>query len=611
MPDPHSHWPEATPDPSAPAYPGEAPPPYPGEEAPPYPGDGPPPCPDMSAPVYPGGEAPAYPGEEAPPYPGAAPPPYPDVPAPAYPGEEAPAYPEISAPAYPGEKAPPYPGEEEEAPPRPDGLAPSYPDDPAPAYPGEEAPPYPGEEAPSYPGDPAPGLSYEAPPVYPGDGGPVRQELGGGAGEPESSDEWIDGPGGGTQLPDAAPAAEVSNGPDSGPEQGQGHDGLDGVESQDDLALLTGRRHLKSQQRGMDRAALWQMVAAFPTALVSLCVVFIVFSLFNPLAGPVAAVLWVLSGPLVFQRKVEAVIARRMLGMREPTPAEAQRLDAVWSEVTRRAGVTPGTYQLWVQERAELNATAAAGHIVGVTRHAMERLPNSRLAAVLAHELGHHVGGHTWAGMLADWYALPARTAWRLTLLGLLRLLRSDRPGVMACGGCLTLVLGYMVFALTFMESMWWLTVPLAVGPLLVAWLQRQAEFRADAYAAGLGFGPELEAVLEAEHQSLPTPEPAPDQNPTPAPYVNPYATPTPNPYATPTPNPYTTPNPHANPRPPQAPPPSGVYGTYVPPVPPGPPVPPVVPVLEAASRMPVRTAHTDFAGRLQRLRRAPLPAPR
>ncbi|MFD0385097.1 M48 family metalloprotease [Streptomyces stramineus] len=157
----------------------------------------------------------------------------------------------------------------------------------------------------------------------------------------------------------------------------------------------------------MDGAALSQLVMPLPTALISLVVVSLAFSLVNPLLGLVMAAVWLLSGPLVFHRPAEAAIARHLLKMRRPTREEAERLDAVWEEVTRRAGVSQGTYELWVQERAELNATAAAGHIVAVTRHALDRLPNSQLAAVLAHELGHHVGGHTWAGMLADWYALP------------------------------------------------------------------------------------------------------------------------------------------------------------------------------------------------------------
>ncbi|MFH8788711.1 M48 family metalloprotease [Streptomyces roseoverticillatus] len=335
----------------------------------------------------------------------------------------------------------------------------------------------------------------------------------------------------------------------------------------DDLTLQSGRKHLKAYQRGVDGAALSQLVVTIPTALISLAVVSFASSLLNPVLGLVLPVVWLLSGPLVFHRSAEAAIARYVLRMRRPTPAEAERLSAVWEEVTRRAGVNQGTYELWVQERAELNATAAAGHIVGVTRHALERLPNSRLAAVLAHELGHHVGGHTWAGMLADWYALPARTVWRLITTGLLLLLGSRNVAGIACGGCLSVTFVWFVYVLTFTESMWWLTLPVAIGPFLVAWLHRRAECRADDYAAGLGFGDELMAVLAEEHQARTMP-----------------------------------PVPAAPPVPPTAPAP---YGTYGPPAPPdAPPAPPRPAEAEPAAHPAVRGAHSRFEARLQHLQR-------
>ncbi|MGW1196374.1 M48 family metalloprotease [Streptomyces sp. NPDC002536] len=252
----------------------------------------------------------------------------------------------------------------------------------------------------------------------------------------------------------------------------------------------------------MDGAALSQLLMTLPIALISLAVVTFTFSLINAGLGLIMTFAWLLSGPLVFNHTVEAAIAQRLLGMRQPTPEEAARLWTVWEQVTRRAGVSQGTYVLWVQERAELNATAAAGHIVAVTRHAMDRLPNSQLAAILAHELGHHVGGHTWAAMLADWYALPARTVGRWILAGLTGLLRSKNVAGVACGGCLSLFILWFLYTLTFEASMWWLVLPVTTAPLLIAWLHRRAEHRADDYAAGLGFGSQLMSVLAAEHQA-------------------------------------------------------------------------------------------------------------
>ncbi|WP_329619990.1 M48 family metalloprotease [Streptomyces sp. NBC_01255] len=282
------------------------------------------------------------------------------------------------------------------------------------------------------------------------------------------------------------------------------------VVSHDDLALDHGRRMVKAVQRGIDGAALSHLLVTLPIGLISLGVVTFLSALVNPVLAVVVPVVWLLSGPLVFHRKVESAIARRLFGMRRPTPEEARRLDVVWEQVTRRAGVDQETYELWIQERTELNATAAAGHIVAVTRHAMERLPNSRLGAVLAHELGHHVGGHTWAAMLADWYALPARAAGRGILALLFLLFRTRHWAGVACGGCLSLMIVQFLFVFTFVEGHWWFVLPVAAGPLLIAWLHRRAEFRADAYAVGLGFGQALETVLMAEAQATATPVPKP-----------------------------------------------------------------------------------------------------
>ncbi|MEU6237048.1 M48 family metalloprotease [Kitasatospora sp. NPDC047058] len=273
---------------------------------------------------------------------------------------------------------------------------------------------------------------------------------------------------------------------------------------QDDLVLQSGRKHLKARQRGADGAAVLQLVVTLPTALISLGVVAIGGSAVNPAVGAVVTVLWVCSGALVFHRPTEAAIARHLLGMRRPGPAEAGRLAEVWAEVARRAGVRPETYELWIQEREELNATATAGHIVAVTRHAMDRLPNSQLAAILAHELGHHVGGHTWAGLLADWYALPARTLRRWTVIVLARLVSSSDNRVAGCGGCLTLVVAAAVLSVA--ADLWWLLLPAALAPLLVAWLHRRAEYRADDYAVGLDFRAELTEVLTAEHRARTVP---------------------------------------------------------------------------------------------------------
>ncbi|WP_240507344.1 M48 family metalloprotease, partial [Streptomyces kanamyceticus] len=150
-----------------------------------------------------------------------------------------------------------------------------------------------------------------------------------------------------------------------------------------------------------------------PNFLCSLVIVGMV-ALFLGGIGLILVLLWLLSGLLIFNRAAEGVIARHLLRLRYPTQQELARLQPVWHEVTARAGVEGRTYQLWIEDSDDLNAVAAAGHIVGVTRFAVDRLPSGQLAAVLAHELGHHIGGHSWSTLLGYWYALPGRLAWRV-----------------------------------------------------------------------------------------------------------------------------------------------------------------------------------------------------
>ncbi|MBB5125615.1 M48 family metalloprotease [Streptomyces griseoloalbus] len=364
----------------------------------------------------------------------------------------------------------------------------------------------------------------------------------------------------------------------------------------DDLALDQGRRMVKAVQRGIDGAALSHLLVTVPLGLISLAVVAIVSGLITPVLALIVPVAWLLSGPLVFHRGVESAIARYLFGMRGPTPEEAQRLDVVWEQVTRRAGVDRETYELWIQERTELNATAAAGHIVAVTRHAMERLPNSRLGAVLAHELGHHVGGHTWAAMLADWYALPARAAGRAVLALLFLLFRTKHWAGIACGGCLSLMIVQFLFLMTFVEGMWWLVLPVAAGPLVIARLHRRAEFRADAYAVGLGFGEALEDVLMAEARAAAVPG-APPYGPAPVPPgVPPFQQPYPGQYQAPQPYPgqYQAPQPYPGQY--QAPQPYPGHGH---------PVPPNLGPGKAADsgRLVAKAAHTNAEARLRNVR--------
>ncbi|MFF4082451.1 M48 family metalloprotease [Streptomyces sp. NPDC001777] len=282
----------------------------------------------------------------------------------------------------------------------------------------------------------------------------------------------------------------------------------------DDLVYEHGpgrRVYYTARQRRMDVTALGQLALSLPAFLTSALVVLLVGVLLDIGSGVpfwMPAALWVASGALVFHRPTEDLIARYLFGLRRPMPREAARLEPVWREVTAIAGVDGGRYRLWVEESDGLDALAAAGHVVGVTRYALEHLSSRRLAAVLAHELGHHTGGHAWSLLLCHWYGLPGRLVRRALRATALSLVTPVRCAVYLTGGVLLLALGGFDSAVA--RLLYGLPL-LLVLPYLSAAVGRRAELRADRHAAALGFAPELADVLETlyadgppEHESAP-----------------------------------------------------------------------------------------------------------
>ncbi|MFF2367052.1 M48 family metalloprotease [Streptomyces sp. NPDC058122] len=430
--------------------------PYPGS---PYPGAATPPpeYPVASAPPprYPGGPAPQYPGTGTP---AGHPPQYPGAPGPGGPGSH---YPGAAA----GSPAPPqYPGAGAGSP------APQYPGSPAAQYPGGSYPgaPGPGGPGPQYPGAAA---GSPAPPQYPGSPG---------AGSPAHHPGT---PGADPRFAGAQPQAQPFV-----PRQAVAPDDLD-------YRHEGSRVHLASHQRGADATAVGQLATQIPGALVSLAVVSaLALGIFGTVVGWLVVVAWVASGALVFHRPTELRFARHVLKLRTPLAEERARLEPIWREVTARAGIEANTYELMVENSDDLNAVAVAGHVVGVTTYSLNRIPSSNLAAVLAHELGHHTGGHAWAGLLGYWYSLPGRLAWAFTR-GMARIALAV-AGVFSAAATGLLILFMGMFVVAGFLVAWYITIPLVVAPYLLAWAGRLGELRADQQSAALGFAPEMAEVL-------------------------------------------------------------------------------------------------------------------
>jgi len=240
------------------------------------------------------------------------------------------------------------------------------------------------------------------------------------------------------------------------------------------------------------------ILLALPSFLGSLVVMYVLGTVLYQRAPWVIPVVWVLSGALLFAPPVESVISRLVLGTRRPTEGELRILAGPWQAVCRAAGVNGSRYALHIEESDELNAFAAGGRTVAVTRSALRLHPN-HLEAILAHELGHHLAGHPVVSMLSLWYALPGRAATYLVKMAVRftvfvgRIFATFGNGI---GVLVSFMVALMLLFVLAVLSFWLILVPLT-APLL-AWAGRLAEFRADRVAVSLGYRPALTELLHA-----------------------------------------------------------------------------------------------------------------
>ncbi|HEU4946196.1 MAG TPA: M48 family metalloprotease [Kribbella sp.] len=215
---------------------------------------------------------------------------------------------------------------------------------------------------------------------------------------------------------------------------------------------------------------------------------------------------WLVSGATVLWPGSDGLIARFLLGLRQPTMVERQRLTPSWLSVSRRAGVDADRYTLWIKDTESSTGSAAGGHTVAVTGWAMYTLPPSHLEAVLAHDLATHLRGRTWLSRLVLWYSIPTRIV-ALAVRMLLKLSRTlPAVGCTIVGFLLIAYLGIILVALVFYDS---LAVPLLyltplLAPLIFVGLSRWNERMADRASADLGYGRRLLEVFygwQAQHQ--------------------------------------------------------------------------------------------------------------
>lgn len=186
-------------------------------------------------------------------------------------------------------------------------------------------------------------------------------------------------------------------------------------------------------------------------------------------------------------------------GFRRPVGAEPDLLAAAWSDVTRTAGVDGWPYSLWVQQSGALNAFAAPARMVAVTSWAIGSLRPRQLAAVVAHELAHHLMLDPRLRLLDDWVSLPARM---VRAIGRIPVRLARGPGVgrflirSATSAALLVGVAVVLTPRIGAPTVAVLVALLLLEPLTVAARSRRAEFAADRMAVDLGYGRDLHGAL-------------------------------------------------------------------------------------------------------------------
>lgn len=233
--------------------------------------------------------------------------------------------------------------------------------------------------------------------------------------------------------------------------------------------------------------------ALLPVWLGAVALLWIPFVLLFNVPFVLFAAVVFLFGIVLFSRPVQRIVFVRMLGARQPTELERANLAPAWNTVEQRGSIRPNRFVLAVADIDDINAFACGGHMLVVSSFAIEHLTEDELSGVLAHELSHHLGGHTIALTISQWMSLP--------ILGLAQLGMQVRDVGVSIAKRLEdeyptfKLIGWLVnVALTGLSRI--LLIGFLMAQSLGEIVGRSAEFQADKRAHAMGFGPELRYAL-------------------------------------------------------------------------------------------------------------------
>lgn len=218
----------------------------------------------------------------------------------------------------------------------------------------------------------------------------------------------------------------------------------------------------------------------------------------------VAAVLvvpWTAIGFLLLTGKADDWFWQKKNGCRVPTDSEWKRLEPLWNDVCARASLHPQAYLLRMTDQSTINAFASGDSVVSMDQ-GMLGMDDGAIAAVIAHELGHHTKRHIGGIVLGWWYAKPAQILLNLMLLFINGVLAIGR----SCSGCIGIIVLITLLAALVIPTVV-LYALLGLSTVLLRVLGRKTEFEADQFAVDLGLGHEMANALRQLEAMNPDPD--------------------------------------------------------------------------------------------------------
>lgn len=179
-------------------------------------------------------------------------------------------------------------------------------------------------------------------------------------------------------------------------------------------------------------------------------------------------------------------LVRVILCGSKPTIEEQQKIDGAVDLICGRSGKElHGKYRFTVSKSADINACACIFNDICLTKAIVNALDTPELAGVIAHEMGHHANGdtkfNTFLFFVSLLLVLCQRFIW---LLMWIMYVLSYIP-----------FLGFIILPVMLLLrgfNLFYLILSAVPEMFIQTFCSRRIEFRADAYAAGLGLGQEL-----------------------------------------------------------------------------------------------------------------------